>query len=527
MLRQLAEELSEQLDVARKQQRHSDASQATTCPSDGGPSSEDFLEAQEEEPEEESPSSIHVEHGPGIDEWLSSFRAQAYALGLLLAAWCEDVRFPSYVTPGPQDHEVPPTNMAGLMQLARRTARRRQKASNEAEHGPLAERADGACQTDGEGCTASEQWAPSHENAEDGEWVVLPEDANDEEHQLGEERAACSSNFAEDAGGHFCVDEGRLVIFDSVHRIPRCIMPDGLRRLHCVLSQGLWPVPRDFRDAVFDVVFALADRSWAIKIHVQELLNWRLLSRRTRSPKVLIQHVAEMGSMDRPEAIVAFAEKVTMFFRNPETSFAAALRGHAETQRLYESAFGGDATQQKLYESRSWCMALAANDRVHFAEIDVRRIVGNNLESLLWHCRSADASVADAAGLLVYNYASDAISFVQQTIVEATLGMMEDFIKFNIPANLEKIQTCIGTLAKVLRWLSKPQRQQWVSLMVKLLMDHYVSTRHVIRELKMLWLADDDPKRTYAEAVQQLWILADSDRTGEVKSAILSLLYSS
>ncbi|CAE7352191.1 unnamed protein product, partial [Symbiodinium sp. KB8] len=80
------QELSEQLDVARKQlaaklvqadglqQRHSDASQATTCPSDGGPSPEDFPEAQEEEPEEESPSSIHVEHGPGIDEWFSSFR---------------------------------------------------------------------------------------------------------------------------------------------------------------------------------------------------------------------------------------------------------------------------------------------------------------------------------------------------------------------------------------------------------------------------------------------------------------------
>ncbi|OLP84006.1 hypothetical protein AK812_SmicGene35163, partial [Symbiodinium microadriaticum] len=108
------QELSEQLDVARKQlaaklvqadglqQRHSDASQTTTCPSDGGPSPEDFPEAQEEEPEEESPSSIHVEHGPGIDEWLSSIRAQVHALRLLqdVLARCEDVRFPSYVTPG-------------------------------------------------------------------------------------------------------------------------------------------------------------------------------------------------------------------------------------------------------------------------------------------------------------------------------------------------------------------------------------------------------------------------------------------
>ena len=52
----------------------------------------------------------------------------------------------------------------------------------------------------------------------------------------------------------------------------------------------------------------------------------------------------------RPEAITAFAEKVNMFCRNPDTSFAAALRGDAETQKLYVSPFGGDARQQKLYE---------------------------------------------------------------------------------------------------------------------------------------------------------------------------------
>ena len=172
-------------------------------------------------------------------------------------------------------------------------------------------------------------------------------------------------------------------------------------------------------------------------------------------------------------------------------------------------------------------MALAAKDRVHFAEIDVRHIVGNNLESLLWHCRSADASVADAAALLVFNYASNAISFVQQPIAEATLALMEDSVKSNIPTNLKQMARYSRTLTKVLRSLSKPQRQQWVSLMVKLLMDHDVSKTHVISELKMLWVADDDPKRTYAEAEQQLWMVANSERTGEVKSAILSLLYSS
>ena len=55
--------------------------------------------------------------------------------------------------------------------------------------------------------------------------------------------------------------------------------------------------------------------------------------------------------------------------------------------------------------------------------------------------------------------------------------------------------------------------------------DHHASKKDVIRELKML--ADDDPKRTYAEAEQQLWIVANSDRTGGLKCELLGLLYSS
>ncbi|CAE6956805.1 Pde9a [Symbiodinium sp. CCMP2592] len=257
-------------------------------------------------------------------------------------------------------------------------------------------------------------------------------------------------------------------------------------------------------------------------LSVQELLSWRLLSRRTRSPEVLIQHVAEMGSMDRPEAITAFAEKVKMFCDNPAASFAAALQGDAQ---LYDSAFQNSAKQQKLYECQSWCMALASNERAHFAEVHIRRIVGKNLESLLWHHRSADASVAKAASLLVFNYASDALPFVQQRIAEVMLDLIEDFVESNIPANLVESQKCIRTLEKVLRSLSKPQRQRAVSLMVKLVMDPHVPKQAVIWQLKMLWLADDNPRQTYAQAHQQLQIVAKSD-TAALKNDLLILLNS-
>ncbi|CAE6956837.1 Pde9a [Symbiodinium sp. CCMP2592] len=145
-------------------------------------------------------------------------------------------------------------------------------------------------------------------------------------------------------------------------------------------------------------------------------------------------------------------------------------------------------------------MALASNERAHFAEVHIRRIVGKNLESLLCHCRSADASVAKAADLLVFNYASDALPFVQQPIAEVMLDLIEDLVESNIPANLVEIQNRIRTLAKVLRSLSKPQRQRAVSLMLKLVTDPHVPKEPVIWQLKMLWLADGNSRQTYAQA---------------------------
>ncbi|CAE7224375.1 unnamed protein product [Symbiodinium sp. KB8] len=239
---------------------------------------------------------------------------------------------------------------------------------------------------------------------------------------------------------------------------------------------------------------------------VQELLNWRLLSRRTRSPQALIAHVAEMGSMDRPEAMVSCVEQIVMFAGNPDASF--------------------DAEQEKLYRCRCWCTALASKRKTHFAENDVHRIVGNNPQSLLRHCKSADASIASAATHILYNYAFDAIPFVQQPIAEATLARLEDLVETDMYANLDAINACVQSLVMLLRSLSKPQRQKWVSLMVKLLLDHRITQDVVIWRLQMLWLADDAPRQTYAEADQQLRIFAKS-ATEDLRAILLPIIESS
>ncbi|CAE7562175.1 unnamed protein product [Symbiodinium sp. CCMP2456] len=244
-----------------------------------------------------------------------------------------------------------------------------------------------------------------------------------------------------------------------------------------------------------------------------DLLSWRLVSRRTRSPEALTAHLAEMGSMDGPAAILAFAEQLELFGVNPNVS--------------NESAFEGDAEQQKLCECRLWCLALASKTFTHFSESYVRRAVGKNLQYVLRHCWSADSSTAAAAHLIAHNHASDALPFVAQMIADGMLARMEELVRSNIRANLKHVDSCARILEKILRSLSKPQCQKWVSLTVKLLMGPHVTDKdkeRLVWQLKMLWLVDDDPKRTYAEAEQQLVAVCDF---GEFNNDLLSLLNSS
>ena len=169
---------------------------------------------------------------------------------------------------------------------------------------------------------------------------------------------------------------------------------------------------------------------------------------------------------------------------------------------------------------------MASKRKTHFAEDHVHRVVGKNLQSLLRHWRSADASIASAASDILYNYTLNAIPFVQQPIAEASLALLEDLVETNIVANLDTVDACTDNLEMLLRSLSKPQCQKWVSLTVKMLLDHRLKKEEPIRTLQMLWLADDAPRQTYAEADQQLRIFAKS-APKDLKARLLPLLESS
>ncbi|CAE7194174.1 unnamed protein product [Symbiodinium microadriaticum] len=188
-----------------------------------------------------------------------------------------------------------------------------------------------------------------------------------------------------------------------------------------------------------------------------------------------------------------------------------------------KEAFGDDVEQEKLFEGRCWCMALASKHDTHFAEAQVQDIVNKNLQSLLRHCHNVDESLSRASNEVILNYAADGLPFVQQPIAETMLGRMEDLVESGIPGNWKPIWYCVQILAVVQRSLGLPQRQKFVSLLVKLLPEPRVAKTKVIQQLERLWRADDDPRRSYAEARQQLRIFARST-SGDVQRQLTFLL---
>ncbi|CAE7893543.1 unnamed protein product [Symbiodinium necroappetens] len=167
----------------------------------------------------------------------------------------------------------------------------------------------------------------------------------------------------------------------------------------------------------------------------------------------LIQHVSEMGSLDRSETVVEFSANWQFGSEDPFT---------------FDDEISKDVMQQKIFECQWWCVRLARAEFTDFAESDIYDVVSANLRDLFVHCCDTDKSVRIAAHHVVSNYALRGLRFVQQRIAEATLGRMEDLL----PESTE---------------VSEEDRFQGL-----------------FSSLKLLWRADDDPERSYAEAIHQL-----------------------
>ena len=158
-----------------------------------------------------------------------------------------------------------------------------------------------------------------------------------------------------------------------------------------------------------------------------------------------------------------------------------------------------------------WSMMLGRARTTHFAESDVRHIVGTHLRDLLSYCGMKNEDVNEAAKCVVYNYGLRALPFVQQLIADSMLSWMEHLLSESTTLSVQTsvhFARCSNHVVNVCPSLSKPQRRMWVSLLVRFLHVCKKTPTSVVDDLMMLWQADEDPRSTYTPAHEQLWALS-------------------
>ncbi|CAE7209485.1 Pde9a [Symbiodinium natans] len=213
---------------------------------------------------------------------------------------------------------------------------------------------------------------------------------------------------------------------------------------------------------------------------VHDLVRWRVVSKQTRSPKALLDHVAEMGRLDRSEAVTEFAN-VVMAMKSDNRDFSIT------------TACGSNVERQKFFGCRFWCLVLAKARATHFDEADVRRILRKNVRDLLGHCRAADSTVRKAAHQTLTWYGTRSLPVVQQLIANDMLGRMEELLSGSSnDSSLPKVVPCTGHLSNVVKSLSKLQRQQWASLLFRFLRHQPACQQELVEDLQMLWLSEND-----------------------------------
>ncbi|CAE6922230.1 PAO3 [Symbiodinium sp. CCMP2592] len=247
---------------------------------------------------------------------------------------------------------------------------------------------------------------------------------------------------------------------------------------------------------------------------VPDILAWRVTSEQTRSPEVLLRHVAELGRFDTSDAVVAFSDGVDRILSDSEPC-------------------PDDVEVKKRFDCQDWCVMLARTSTTHFSEDYVRQTVGNNLADLLTHCLDSDEGVRAAAHHIIQEHALGALGFVKELIADTVLRQMTDILSTGRETQTawRLMAPYMAHLEPLLRWLTKSQRQDWASLLVNFLhslQSTSAQTRATYQKLavdhlKLLCFADDDASRTYADERRQLLALSDSPDFAEVKSSMASL----
>ena len=143
----------------------------------------------------------------------------------------------------------------------------------------------------------------------------------------------------------------------------------------------------------------------------------------------------------------------------------------------------------------------------------------------------------EAAHYVVANHAFGGLDFLKELTAKAVLSQMRDILSKSeeeISVTWVHMFLCMQHLKPLLRSLTKPQRQSWASMLVTILHRlqtpsapqlSWAASRHkqVVDDLKLLWLADDHPNRTYADTKRRLETIMKSPNFEGVRQDLHSL----
>ncbi|CAE7808464.1 unnamed protein product [Symbiodinium sp. CCMP2592] len=181
--------------------------------------------------------------------------------------------------------------------------------------------------------------------------------------------------------------------------------------------------------------------------------------------------------------------------------------------------------------SQDWCRMLSRARRTHsFDEEDVCRIIRQHLQTFCNHALDPRNEVVASAHRLIAEYGRGGKPVAHKLIIEATLSRMRHLVSLDgkeVWVAWQQMPYSMRQLEAVLRSLSKPQRQEWVSLLVRGL--HRIecrlesvkskftaaraaeaaeyfneSQKLVMEDLMLLWCVDEDPCQTYEDVTAQL-----------------------
>ncbi|CAE7248266.1 unnamed protein product [Symbiodinium sp. CCMP2592] len=193
-----------------------------------------------------------------------------------------------------------------------------------------------------------------------------------------------------------------------------------------------------------------------------------------------------------------------------------------------------------------WCRVLAHARTTHsFDQADVHKIICQHLQSAFRLSLDQSDDVAASAHDLILEYGQGGLPCARELIAEAVLSRMRHIMstKDNFGVGWQQMLYCMQHLESVVRSLTKPQRQEWVSLLVTGLhrlecriqsfkkpraasaTEYFKeSQKWVIEDLMLLWCVDDDPGQTYEEVKPQLRAWQGSSTLKDVRNSLVFLL---